>query len=363
MTWIAVTQDQTSAFERGAPTGLRVSRRAMARSDDLTRGSLYLEADLQRWKHDDQALFVFHSNDPVHSHCAMHLGADATLTFSRRLDGESRQVCMPINGAMIDGTLRVTVSWDCARGTGLISAELPDEGVLVQREMIAPLPWTQGDLHRLKTPRATFAFGPSLRCFGLSDGVEPVGLSPSLTDGTPILTPNGYVPIETLSAGDLVQTEQGPRAICWITQREVLARGRFRPIRLLAPYLGLKQDIILSPEQRIKISGTEVEYLFNEEAVLVPAQTFLHSNFATWHPAPAVIRYHQLVLEDHGVIDVAGCPMDTMFIGDLREQSEVMSTTVLAEASASQIPVHHAMAYPALCNFEAITLRAALLCR
>jgi hypothetical protein len=363
MTWIAVTQDQSSAFQHSAPTGLRVSRRATAHSSDLIRGSLYLEADLQRWKHDDQALFVFNSHTSVHSHCAMHLGADATLTFSRRLDGEARQVCVPINGAMIDGTLRVTVSWDCTRDTGLISAELPDEGALVQREMVAPLPWTYGDLQRLKDPRPTFAFGPSLRCFGLSDGFEPVGLSPSLTDGAPILTPGGYVPIETLSAGDLVMTEDGPRPICRITQRDVLARGRFRPIRLLAPYLGLKQDIILSPEQRIKISGTEVEYLFNEEAVLVPAQTFLHSNFATWHAAPAVIRYHQLVLEQHAVIDVAGCPMETMFIGDLREQSDIMSTTVLAEASPRQLPVHHALAYPALRNFEAITLRAALLCR
>ena len=54
--------------------------------------------------------------------------------------------------------------------------------------------------------------------------------------------------------------------------RVVPARGSLAPVRLRAPYFGLLDDVIVAPEQRLVIDGSEVEYLFNQEAVLVPAR-------------------------------------------------------------------------------------------
>lgn len=79
------------------------------------------------------------------------------------------------------------------------------------------------------------------------------------TPGTRILTPRGYVAIDTLKAGNLVCTvDNGPQPIEWIARTKVSAEKldlapNLRPIRLRQGYHGLKRDILVSPQHCVAL--------------------------------------------------------------------------------------------------------------
>ncbi len=362
MSWISVRQldDPRVGTSDMSPGKDRQCAGAMV----LPRGSLFIEADLGRWQRDDQALFVLHSKQTPVSHASVHLGADGTIAYVRRLADDRMQASLSARRMRLDGVIRLTVSWDMTARRGLLSLETVDDGGLLQREFIDPLPWLAGDARRLAAPAADLAFGPGLCWLGLSNRLEPVGLTPSLAAGTPIRTPRGDVPVETLTRGDMVETADGlVRPVLWSVRREVPARGRFRPIRLLAPYLGLMRDVIVAPQQRLVIRGPEVEYLFNEEAVMVDAQSLLNTPYAAEEPCGPIARYHQVILEQHDILRVGGAEIESLFIGTIRDSPEVLATTVLAGISRRNLPAHGKLAHRALRSYEATTLRAALLGR
>ncbi|MGB8623667.1 MAG: Hint domain-containing protein [Paracoccaceae bacterium] len=362
MTWIAVTEPGTGhpAAELAHPP------KPLPTPDgaDMIRGSLFLEADIGRAAPCEQALFVLHNAGAVTSHLSVHLGADGTIVYGRRLGTRHRQVTLNLDTPRPEGTLRLTVSWDVLARRGLLSMELVAEGLLVQKEFAAPLPLTATDIAALRGEGSAVIYGPALSCVGLSDAVEPVGITPSLATGTPVMTPDGPRAVETLRQGDSVVTAGGVAcAVRWVGTRQVPARGRFRPIRLCAPYLGLTRDVIVAPEQRILMDGAEVEYLFNAEAVLVEAHALLDTSFATREPAGHTISYHQVVLDRHEILQVAGGQMESLFVGSLRDRPELLATTVLRDMPRARLPVHRDLAFPALRDYEALTLRAALLSR
>ena len=61
-----------------------------------------------------------------------------------------------------------------------------------------------------------------------------------------------------------------------------LVRPIFHPIRLRAGYFGLTRDIAVSPNQKLVLRGSDVEYMFGREAVLVPARHLLNNIAARW---------------------------------------------------------------------------------
>ncbi|MFC3118947.1 Hint domain-containing protein [Jhaorihella thermophila] len=93
-----------------------------------------------------------------------------------------------------------------------------------------------------------------------------------LPPDTPIATPEGFRAAGALRRGDTVVTAGGEIApVLHRLDRTVPAMGRFRPIRLRAPYFGLMRDIVIAPSQRLVVRGSEVEYLFNHEAAMIEA--------------------------------------------------------------------------------------------
>ena len=52
------------------------------------------------------------------------------------------------------------------------------------------------------------------------------------------------------------------------------------PVQLRSPYLGLQQDVFVSPSQRLVVGGSEVEYLFGCENVALVAQDLLGGSVA-----------------------------------------------------------------------------------
>ncbi len=365
MTWIAV-EDPGQAPESAAPARGPRERPARRRAagDVLAKGSLYIEASLGRDRRKEQSLFVLHRRAGVKSHVSVQLGANGTVVFGRRLGRARLQVVLNTDSAQLEGVVRLTVSWDTAARRGLLSVENVALGTLVQKDFADPLPLLHSDIARLNARGDDVSFAPALRCVSLSDRLEPVGISPSFAAGTPLRTPRGYRPVEDLCPGDTVLTTDGhEKNVCWVGAREVPARGRFRPIRLHAPYFGLLRDVVVAPEQRLALRGSEVEYLFGEEAVLVEAHELLNSAFAAAEPAGPTIRYHQVLLDRHELLDVAGAGLESLFVGHLRDMPDVLATTVLRNVAPEQLPRHKKLAYPALRDYEAVTLRAALLNR
>lgn len=366
MAWVALSDEGfglRTARLRPPQMALRLPR-GLGPEDVIPRGSLYLEASINRALSNTQSLFVLHRSGPATSHISVQTCDDGTVVFARHLGDRQQQVSLRIGRMLTEGTLRLTVSWDAPQRRGLISAEFGGDGLVLQKEFCDPLPWLAGDVAALNQGGDAVRFDGGVVCFGLSDRQEPVGLAPSLSGAAPVLTPQGYRRADQLCAGDLVQDVDGhAHPIRFSTQRDVPARGRFRPLRLRAPFLGLRRDVIVAPEQRLIVRGPEVEYLFGEERVLVEAQALVGTNCAVPADCAATVRYHQLVLDDHTMLDVAGLPMESLFIGDLRETPEMLATTVLRNAPANSLPLHKKLACPVLRAYEAVTLCAALFSR
>lgn len=368
MAWLTLT-DVQDAGEMKPPSAARLLPPFQEMQPDdqlLLTGSLYLEAELGRSDDTEHTLFVLHRKADVTSHISVQMCEDGTLVFARRLGAQNRQVSLkPAAGRPVDGCLRLTVSWDCAARRGLFSVEFSSCGTIHQKEFSDPLPWLHSDIEALNGRSAEVAFGPTLRCLGLSDRQEPVAITPSFAPGTPVLTPQGFAAIESLKPGDIVLTGEAltPMPVRSVCTREVPARGRFQPVRLHAPYLGLRRDVLVAPEQRLLITGAEVEFLFGREAVLVQAYDLLHTGFAVTAPVGSTFRYHQVVLDQHAMLHVAGAQMESLFIGRLRDTPELLATTVLKSTPRDVLPSHNKLAFPALRDYEAVTLRAALLSR
>lgn len=356
MTWIAISPpDPTARRLPIAPVPLP--------KDVIHCGSLFLEADLGRGDLGEQTLFMLHRRADVTSHISVQLTAAGELVFARRLGRRHLQATLRAGGLGNSGTVRVSISWNAPQNWGLLTLERVQDGTLFQKEFADPLPWLLTDIERLQHLTRDVTLSPHLTGFGVSDRMEPVGVTPTLTGGAPILTPSGYRQIEDLRTGDQVVTASGAKTILWAGSREVPARGRFRPVRLHAPYFGLREDVSVAPDQHILIEGPEVEYLFNEEAVLVEAASLLNTPFANFAPVGPTIRYYQVLLDSHDTLNVAGCEMESLFAGRLRDAPQVLANTVLAGMPQGHMPVHQRLAYPVLHAYEAVTLRAALLSR
>ncbi|QFU08648.1 hypothetical protein PARPLA_02655 [Rhodobacteraceae bacterium THAF1] len=73
--------------------------------------------------------------------------------------------------------------------------------------------------------------------------------------GTPILTPQGYRAVETLTAGDLVQTvDHGPQPLVWAGSSAHDLEGQdsgHRPIRLRQGAYGETADLLVSPQHMV----------------------------------------------------------------------------------------------------------------
>jgi hypothetical protein len=144
--------------------------------------------------------------------------------------------------------------------------------------------------------------------------------------GTRILTPDGDVPVQALTAGDEVLTLRGDGdavgRVIWTGRRGIdLARHprpeKVIPVRILAGALGAglpERDLLLSPDHCLFIDGhlIEAKTLVNG-ATVIQDETLRH------------VTYHHFELERHGIVLAEGVPAETfldngnrrMFEGDV----------------------------------------------
>lgn len=253
--------------------------------------------------------------------------------------------------------LRITCSWDSPARWGRLALERTDRDQARLVPVASPRPLRLSDALALVRPGSDRYVAPEVLFVALSDRIEPVGPLPSLLPDTPIATPTGYRAIRELRRGDTVLTPAGEHVpVLHVLSRQVPAHGSFHPVRLRAPYFGLQRDIIIAPSQRLVLSGSEVEYLFGRESVLVPARHLAGSSGAVPARPGPVVTYWQILLPRHEALIAAGTVTESLFIGRLRRKKAQLNASILAGLDRSGLPEHGHPIHLVLQAFEAVTL-------
>ncbi|MFK7746591.1 MAG: Hint domain-containing protein [Roseobacter sp.] len=131
------------------------------------------------------------------------------------------------------------------------------------------------------------------------------------TPGTRIATPTGSMAVEDLRLGDLVQTkDNGAQPIEWIGSRHMsgarlFAMPRLRPVRIRMGALGVDrpdQELLVSPEHRMLLSGDVAQDLFNTSEVLVAAKDLINGRHIAVDVQARDVTYIHLLLPSHNVL-------------------------------------------------------------
>lgn len=260
-----------------------------------------------------------------------------------------------------DATLRLTFSWQAPERLGLMTLENIDNGQIFQTVFEEPYPWPLDDVAALLALKDTCVGDPTVTLLACSDELEPVGHYAGFASGTLVDTNYGALPIEALRPGYLVRTSDGDmQPVRHVVRYEMPALGRFSPVRLRAPYFGLKRDLTVAPDHRLLITGVDAEYLFGTDAVLVEARHLakMAGSHRPWRQN--TIHYVQVLLDTHTCLSVAGAWGESLFLGDLARHPARHATSLLAGIPARELPRHTKIVSPQLCSYEAMVLVSAL---
>lgn len=353
MAWIAVSDH--SGF-RSIPDDPLPDALAAPGDTLMTVGSLVIETRLPVSKRPRHLLYYSRGGKwPFHLSLQALPGGGLTLV----LDQGGEVLHRTINHSQAGRTdvLRITYAWDSRGRWGRFSVERTDRDQVLLLPVPAPRPLRHDDALALVRCGADRYVAPDVLYVALSDTIQPVGPTPSLMPDTPVATPDGYRAISDLRRGDVVLTPNGHCVpVLHVLSRQVPASGSFQPMRMRAPYFGLQQDITIAPFQRLVLSGSEVEYLFGRESVLVPAHHLAGSSRAQPVRSGPVVTYWQLLLPRHEALITAGTVAESLFIGRLRRKKSHLAASILAGTDRATLPEHGQPVHLVLRPFEAAIL-------
>lgn len=369
MVWLAKKDTSFSAL-RGPnhdPTSAFSTMATSASHDvdmrNLDCGSLIVETTVDQGNPTSAPLLHYAASGQVSSLFSVAINADGSTAVQLKLGNVDCRLCVKGDADYIHTQLRITFSWDVRNNTALLSVETPQNGALSQAESNLSLAMPMVIIDALLAQKSPANVHDSVTFLGVSDQIEPVGFTPSIAEQSLIETPTGLMPIEDLICGDIVMTvDNGPQPIRWICERTVPTRGLFQPLRLRAPFFGLLQDVLVAPEQRLLFENTEIEYLFGVESVLVEARYLTNNvNVIRETKCGGNIKLFQLVFDEHEIITVSGCQMESLFIGQIADHPEMLKSTLLSGLQSADVPYHKEIARPLLRSYEAMALQSGIL--
>ena len=253
--------------------------------------------------------------------------------------------------------LRISYSWDMDRSKARLVIERPGTNKLYLRDIERPLPLSPSVIRSLVEPSGRRHICEDLVFLAVSDEVETIGPMPALCPQTPIQTPEGMRPAGSLKRGDLITALNGDAIpVLQVLRKTLPARGSFQPVRLRAPYFGLAQDIVVTPEARLVVGGTQVEYLFGSENVLVPVKHLTSAASASFESGHNLVTYVQLLLPDHEPLMAGGTAIESLSIGRMRRKKHLLGATLLGAFDPHTLPEHSKTVFPVLKSYEAVTL-------
>ncbi len=358
MTWLAVTDHDERRFSLRGLGAEKQNDPLLADHPNalLTRGTILFETHPVA---DDRPvrLMGFAARAPWPRSLWFETLPGGGISLSQSQGQTQKRVEIRREDTVRRDVLRVTYAWDSTAKWGRLTLEQPEETTVISVPVETPVPLSLRDIRKLMLGGHGQIFAPEMIFAALSNDIEPIGPSPTLLDNTPMATPWGYMPVGDLQRGDTVSTRSsGAVPVVHRVSRTVPARGSFRPVRVRAPYFGLQQDIIVSPEQRLLIDGPEVEYLFGQEAVLVPARHLVNGFNALAEPSGPTVTYTQLLLPQHETMLAAGAELESLYVGRIRRHSEELAGSLLRDFDRSGLPEHGKPCHQVLRQYEAIHL-------
>lgn len=322
----------------------------------VPRGTLMLETSLSPDKK-PQVLFAFQRHDPGHGHFSLQMLPGGGIVLIEQQGDDIRHATLKHDLNSRTGTLRLIYCWDAPGNWACLTLEQPEADMMQSVTLIPPRPIPMRDLRAIIMKPARCEMHPEVEFIALSSRVEPVGPMPGLTGSVQVATPDGPIYADKLRRGDLIETAAGERVpVLHTVRRTVPARGSFRPVLIRAPYFGLTRDIVVAPQQRLVMRGSEVEYMFGREAVLSPARHLVNGVSTLFANGPDLVTYNHLLLPGHEAILANGCAVESLYIGRLRRKPDMLAASVLCGINRSHLPEHPKPIWPVLKPFEAITL-------
>lgn len=353
--WIGTRTPHSGTFQ---PSGLgtRPDPSAAPRAL-LTAGSILIEAHLRPTPH-PITLLHYSAVEPWPVGLNISISPDGTVRLSLRQGDRQIETVLQTTLGRTEHVAQVTYVWDGPARRGAIAVYLPDAGLLWQTEVLAPFPLSYQDVKRLTTAGRHMRLDPSVAFVAVAEGLCPVGPMPGLSGKAAIETPDGLRLLSDLRAGDLVSGLDKTKAtVVWAGSVTLPALGRFAPMRMRSPYLKLWDDLVVARDQRVCLSGSEVEYLFGEERVSTPVRHLEHRNsVAPVKSAGPLVTYHQLLLDSQGILVANGTAVESLDAAPVLARRDMQARSVLADApvicpnSVSELPT------PVLQGYEALTL-------
>lgn len=255
---------------------------------------------------------------------------------------------------------RLVFNWNSVDGSGSLSIEHPgDSGLFAKPLKGCPALPGALILGAISEMRARQDNVDATSHIGFHKGRMAIGPCATMDFHTPILTPRGYVEIGTLRSGDTVVSGNGDIVpVLALFKRVVPAFGSAAPIRLRAPYFGLQSDLVMAAPQRLIVGGSNVEYTFGCDSVLIPAHHLINGTAAIRQPTQGLATYYQLLLPNCEPVIASNLQVESLFVGRLRRRKDIFEYTTLARLPRYALPEHAPQAIQILRPFEAITLAA-----
>jgi Hint domain len=205
---------------------------------------------------------------------------------------------------------RLTYQWNGPARTWALRLDDADGAWALQAYGGNPVPLAGADLVALCAGSNTVRRDPSVQWFGASAHAALLTPTAWIGQRTPVDTARGPVAAEYLRIGDMVATlDNGHQPLLGLHKMTVPNRGRFAPVLLRAPYFASHVDLLVSQGQLMLLSGTAVEYLFGEDAVLAPAGTLRDGNSALLDNRRPITAGLSLDLGGQQIVLADGCPL------------------------------------------------------
>jgi hypothetical protein len=273
----------------------------MSHFQTLRRG--YFVAEFTMPKGGGEILLNHQVQDDLPRSFALFLDRDAGIAVLQRRGAQVVRHMLKGPLPSWEGAARVTLKFDIDRDYWAIVFDIP-QGPALRAEGKSPLAVDFEDVAAICAPLPRHK---DLLWFGFYQGAEMPKSGPWISQRTELSTPGGQMAAGHLDRGDILMTvDHGPLPLRSVQRFEVPARGSFAPVLLRAPFFASGQDLLVSADQHLLISGGEVEYLLGTDAVLVSAQAMIDGRTAIADDRRAVTSALRLDFGQPALLDLGG---------------------------------------------------------
>jgi len=359
MTWIALSDFENPTFNMN---GVGAAQSATSyKTDVLAKGTILLEATVSPCA-TDHVLLDYRCGGDWPFRLNIQKAPDGTFwVYIDQSAGQSHLHAVQTDFSQFGGTVQVQYAWDGPKRMGQLSITAPRTGQTFATRLDAPCALPLKAVADMTLNANGGLYSQTTRFFAISDEIEPVGVAASIGPGAFIDTRSGVLPLSQLHQGMTVNCSRyGPQIVDWVQSHVRPAAGSTLPVRLLAPFLGLQQDVIVAADQRVAMGGPDVEYLFGEETVLVQAKDLIHGPMARIETGLRTVTYHQVYLERHALIAINGCKMESLYLSECAKAGLEVLDPAHPFSDLANLPSHQKLARPSLRGFEAMTLNKVL---